>query len=215
VQVALGNQWGKKVAELASGKRKQQQSQGWFPGPEVVRLLDTLPREAIVTTEVGSARCGPPTTILMIRGRFHERWTWHYRLGFPRLSVKAARPDVPVVDIAGDGSFGMTENSMATSVEEELPVVVVVLNNQMLGMVAQWQRLFFDHRYSAVKLKGNPNMVKLAEAYGAEGVRVDSLGAFEAAVRRAIKSDVSTSSRPIDPEENVYPIVRPARLMLS
>ena len=131
--------------------------------------------------------------------------------GFPAaIGVKAAKPDVPVVDIAGDGSFGMTENSMATSVEEEFPVVVVVLNNQMLGMVAQWQRLFFDHRYSAVKLKGNPDMVKLAEAYGAEGVRVDSLGAFEAAVRRAIKSDVSTViDVPIDPEENVYPIVPP------
>jgi acetolactate synthase-1/2/3 large subunit len=131
--------------------------------------------------------------------------------GFPAsLGAKIARPSVPVIDIAGDGSFGMTENSMATSVEEELPVVVVVLNNQMLGMVAQWQRLFFDHRYSAVKLKGNPNMVKLAEAYGAEGVRVDSLGAFEAAVRRAINSDVSTViDVPIDPEENVYPIVPP------
>jgi acetolactate synthase-1/2/3 large subunit len=56
----------------------------------------------------------------------------------------------------------MTENSMATSIEEELPVVVVVLNNQMLGMPAQWQRLFFNHRYSGVKLNGNPNMVKLA-----------------------------------------------------
>ena len=117
-----------------------------------------------------------------------------------------------MLDIAGDGSFGMTENNMATSIEEGLPVIVVVLNNQMLGMVAQWQRLFFDHRYSAVKLKGNPDMVKLAEAYGAEGVRVDTLEAFEAAVRRAMKSDVSTViDVPIDPEENVYPIVRPAR----
>jgi acetolactate synthase-1/2/3 large subunit len=131
--------------------------------------------------------------------------------GFPAaIGAKTARPDVPVVDIAGDGSFGMTENSMATSVEEGIPVVVVVLNNQMLGMVAQWQRLFYDHRYSAVKLRGNPDFIKLAEAYGAEGVKVETIQEFEAAVRRAIASDVSTViDVPIDPEENVYPIVPP------
>jgi acetolactate synthase-1/2/3 large subunit len=131
--------------------------------------------------------------------------------GFPAaIGAKTARPDVPVVDIAGDGSFGMTENSMATSVEEGIPVVVVVLNNHMLGMVAQWQRLFYDHRYSAVNLRGNPDFIKLAEAYGAEGVRVETLEGFEAAVRRAIVSEVSTViDVPIDPEENVYPIVPP------
>jgi acetolactate synthase-1/2/3 large subunit len=199
-----GSQWSKKVAEFRrqiNGNGNGHKS-GYLRAPDVVRALrKTLPREAIVTTEVGQC----------------QMWAaLHYGLGtmgwgFPAaIGIKAARPDVPVVDIAGDGSFGMTENSMATSVEEELPVVVVVLNNKMLGMVAQWQRLFFDHRYSAVKLKGNPDMVKLAEAYGAEGVRVDTIETFEAAVRRAIKSDVSTViDVPIDPEENVYPIVPP------
>ena len=111
--------------------------------------------------------------------------------GFPAsIGAKAAKPEVPVVDIAGDGSFGMTENNLATAVEEEIPVIVVVLNNQVLGMVAQWQRLFYDRRYSAVKLKGNPDMVKLAEAYGAEGVRVETLDEFRRSVRRAIKADV-------------------------
>jgi len=212
----LGNQWGKKVAEFRCqvNGNGNGHKEGYLRAPDVVRLLrNTLPREAIVTTEVGQCQMWAalhydaydPRTFFTSGGLGTMGW------GFPAaIGVKAAKPDVPVVDIAGDGSFGMTENSMATSVEEELPVVVVVLNNQMLGMVAQWQRLFFDHRYSAVMLKGNPNMVKLAEAYGAEGVRVDSLGAFEAAIRRAIKSDVSTViDVPIDPEENVYPIVPP------
>jgi acetolactate synthase-1/2/3 large subunit len=212
----LGNQWGKKVAEFRNqvNGNGNGHKEGYLRAPDVVRLLrNTLPREAIVTTEVGQCQMWAalhydaydPRTFFTSGGLGTMGW------GFPAaIGVKAAKPDIPVVDIAGDGSFGMTENSMATSVEEELPVVVVVLNNHMLGMVAQWQRLFFDHRYSAVKLKGNPNMVKLAEAYGAEGVRVDSLGAFEAAVRRAIKSDVSTViDVPIDPEENVYPIVPP------
>jgi acetolactate synthase-1/2/3 large subunit len=212
----LGNQWGKKVTEFRHqvNGNGNGHKEGYLRAPDVVRLLrNTLPREAIVTTEVGQCQMWAalhydaydPRTFFTSGGMGTMGW------GFPAaIGVKAAKPDVPVVDIAGDGSFGMTENSMATSVEEELPVVVVVLNNQMLGMVAQWQRLFFDHRYSAVKLNGNPDMVKLAEAYGAEGVRVDSLGAFEAAVRRAIKSDVSTViDVPIDPEENVYPIVPP------
>ncbi|MCX6655972.1 MAG: biosynthetic-type acetolactate synthase large subunit [Candidatus Bathyarchaeota archaeon] len=212
----LGNQWGKKVTEFkyqVNGNGNGHK-EGYLRAPDVVRMLrKTLPREAIVTTEVGQCQMWAalhydaydPRTFFTSGGMGTMGW------GFPAaIGVKAAKPDVPVVDIAGDGSFGMTENSMATSVEEELPVVVVVLNNQMLGMVAQWQRLFFDHRYSAVKLNGNPDMVKLAEAYGAEGVRVDSLGAFEAAVRRAIKSDISTViDVPIDPEENVYPIVPP------
>jgi len=210
------NRWGKRVAEFrcqVNGNGNGHKSE-YLRAPDVVRALrKALPREAVVTTEVGQCQMWAalhydaydPRTFFTSGGLGTMGW------GFPAaIGVKAARPDVPVVDIAGDGSFGMTENSMATSVEEELPVVVVVLNNKMLGMVAQWQRLFFEHRYSAVKLNGNPDMVKLAEAYGAEGVRVDTIEAFEAAVRRAIKSDVSTViDVPIDPEENVYPIVPP------
>ena len=131
--------------------------------------------------------------------------------GFPAaVGAKAAKPNVPVVDIAGDGSFGMTENSLATAVEEELPVIVVVLNNNVLGMVAQWQRLFYDRRYSAVKLKGNPDFVKLADAYGAEGVRVENLDDFRSAVKRAMGADVPTViDVPIDPDENVLPMIPP------
>ena len=211
-----GSQWSKKVAEFRDqvNGNGNGHKEGYLRALDVIKALRrTLPREAIVTTEVGQCQMWAalhydaydPRTFFTSGGLGTMGW------GFPAaIGVKAARPDVPVVDIAGDGSFGMTENSMATSVEEDLPVVVVVLNNNMLGMVAQWQRLFFNHRYSAVKLKGNPDMVKLAEAYGAEGVKVDTLEAFEAAIRRAIKSDVSTViDVPIDPEANVYPIVPP------
>jgi acetolactate synthase-1/2/3 large subunit len=131
--------------------------------------------------------------------------------GFPAsIGAKAARPEVPVVDIAGDGSFSMTENNLATSVLEELPVIVLVLNNSMLGMVAQWQRLFYDRRYSGVELHNSPDFVKLAGAYGAHGVRPESMKELEDALRRAIDSDVATViDVPIDPEENVMPMVPP------
>jgi len=211
-----GSDWARKVGKLKCQVNGNgfEPKEGYLRAPKVIQTLrSVLPREAVVTTEVGQCQMWAalhydayaPRTFFSSGGLGTMGW------GFPAsIGVKAARPDIPVVDIAGDGSFGMTENSMATSVEEGLPVVVLVLNNHMLGMVAQWQRLFFGHRYSAVKLNGNPDMVKLAEAYGAEGVRVDSYESLEAAIRRAMKSDVSTViDVPIDPEENVYPIVPP------
>jgi acetolactate synthase-1/2/3 large subunit len=131
--------------------------------------------------------------------------------GFPAaLGAKVARPDVPVIDIAGDGSFLMTENSLATSVEEQIPVTVIILNNQMLGMVAQWQRFFYKRRYSSVHLGKVPDYVKLAEAYGATGVRVNTIPELESAVTRAIQSPVTTViDVPISPEENVLPMLPP------
>lgn len=129
--------------------------------------------------------------------------------GFPAaLGAKVACPGCAVVDIAGDGSFRMTEQELACSVMEKIPVTVIILNNSMLGMVAQWQRLFYDRRYSAVELKSVPNFVKLAEAYGAQGVRVGSLKEFSEAMKKALKSEVTTViDAPISPEENVFPMV--------
>jgi len=131
--------------------------------------------------------------------------------GFPAsLGAKVACPDRPVVDIAGDGSFRMTEQELATSVTENIPVIVIVLNNSVLGMVAQWQRMFFKGRYSAVKLGSVPDFVKLAEAYGAQGLRVGSLAEFSKAVKTALKSNITTViDVPISPEEDVVPMVPP------
>jgi acetolactate synthase-1/2/3 large subunit len=131
--------------------------------------------------------------------------------GFPAaIGAKVARPDLPVFDIAGDGSFLMTENSLATSIEEAIPVTVVVLNNRMLGMVAQWQRHFYNRRYSGVHLGNSPDFVKLAQSYGAEGVRVETLPDLENALNRAMRSAVTTViDVPISPEENVLPMLPP------
>ncbi|MCW3991190.1 MAG: biosynthetic-type acetolactate synthase large subunit [Candidatus Bathyarchaeota archaeon] len=184
--------------------------------PAVMKALRrALPRNAIVTTEVGQNQMWAalyfdvygPRTFLSSGGLGTMGW------GFPAaIGAKAARPDVPVVDIAGDGSFGMTENNLATSVEEELPVTVVVLNNRMLGMVAQWQRLFYGRRYFGVEMGRSPDFVRLAEAYGAVGVRPESIEEFERAVRRAASSEVATViDVHLDPEEDVYPMVPPGR----
>jgi len=207
--------WSKRIKEFRTDWSKEADTaNGYLRAPKVIRALrELLPRDAIATTEVGQNQMWAalhydtylPRTFHTSGGLGTMGW------GFPAsIGAKAAKPEVPVVDIAGDGSFGMTENNLATAVEEELPVVVVVLNNQVLGMVAQWQRLFYDRRYSAVKLKGNPDYVKLAEAYGAAGVRTHTLDDFRREVKRAIKADVPTViDVPIDPDENVMPMIPP------
>ncbi|MBD3172348.1 biosynthetic-type acetolactate synthase large subunit [Candidatus Bathyarchaeota archaeon] len=207
--------WSRRINEFRCDWASEEDSQnGYLRAPKVIRALrDELPRDAIVTTEVGQNQMWAalhydtylPRTFHTSGGLGTMGW------GFPAsIGAKAAKPEVPVVDIAGDGSFGMTENNLATAVEEELPVIVVVLNNRVLGMVAQWQRLFYDERYSAVKLKGNPDFVKLADAYGAEGVRVETLEEFRREVKRAIGAEVPTViDVPIDPDENVMPMIPP------
>ena len=207
--------WSRRINEFRCDWASEEDSQnGYLRAPKVIRALrEELPRDAIVTTEVGQNQMWAalhydtylPRTFHTSGGLGTMGW------GFPAsIGAKAAKPEVPVVDIAGDGSFGMTENNLATAVEEELPVIVVVLNNRVLGMVAQWQRLFYDERYSAVKLKGNPDFVKLADAYGAEGVRVETLEEFRREVKRAIGAEAPTViDVPIDPDENVMPMIPP------
>jgi len=104
----------------------------------------------------------------------------------------------------------MTENSLATSVEEDIPVTVVVLNNRVLGMVAMWHRLFYERRYCAVHLGKSPDFVRLAQAYGAEGRHVCDYEDFGRAVRSALTSDVTTViDVPISSEEDVVPMLPP------
>ena len=131
--------------------------------------------------------------------------------GFPAaLGAKVACPNRAVVDIAGDGSFIMTEQELACSVMEDIPVTVIVLNNSVLGMVAQWQRMLYKRRYMAVNLGKTPDFVKLAEAYGAQGFRVGSIVEFQKAVKTALNSKVTTViDVPIGSEEDVVPFVPP------
>jgi acetolactate synthase I/II/III large subunit len=177
------------------------------------KLRQTLPSGAIVTTEVGQCQMWTSLhfDVLSPGTFFSSTGLGTMGFGFPAaIGAKAARQDVPVVDIAGDGSFNMSENSLAVSVLENLPVIVILLNNYMLGMVAQWQRTFYNRRYKGVHLNNCPDYSKIAEAYGAQGIRVQSLAELDNAIRSALKSNVATViDIPIDPEEDVYPFVAP------
>jgi acetolactate synthase I/II/III large subunit len=177
------------------------------------KLRELLPAEAIVTTEVGQCQMWTSLHFDVITPGtfFSSTGLGTMGFGFPAsIGAKAAKPDVPVIDIAGDGSFNMTENSLAVSVLEKLPVIVFLLNNYMLGMVAQWQRTFYNRRYMGVEQNRCPDYVKLAESYGAQGLRVQSINELEKAIKAGLSSDVATViDIPIDPEEDVYPFVAP------
>ncbi|MEM2140831.1 MAG: biosynthetic-type acetolactate synthase large subunit [Nitrososphaera sp.] len=177
------------------------------------KLRELLPANAIATTEVGQCQMWASLHFDVISPGtfFSSTGLGTMGFGFPAsIGAKAARPDVPVVDIAGDGSFNMTENSLAVSVLEKLPVIVFLMNNYMLGMVAQWQRTFYNRRYSGVHQHQCPDYVKIAEAYGAQGIRAQSMAELEKAIKTALKSDVATViDIPIDPDEDVYPFVAP------
>jgi acetolactate synthase I/II/III large subunit len=177
------------------------------------KLRELLPSKAIVTTEVGQCQMWASLHFDVITPGtfFSSTGLGTMGFGFPAsIGAKAAKPDVPVIDIAGDGSFNMTENSLAVSVLEKLPVIVFLLNNYMLGMVAQWQRTFYNRRYSGVEQNRCPDYVKLAESYGAQGIRVQSMNDLDKAIKTGLNSDVATViDIPIDPEEDVYPFVAP------
>ena len=176
-------------------------------------MREILPAACLYTTEVGQHQMWAslhfdviePGTFFTSTGLGTMGW------GLPAaVGAKFARQDLPVIDIAGDGSVQMTESALATSVTEDLPVITVIFNNGMLGMVAQWQRLFYERKYIGVELKGIPDYVKIAEAYGAEGIRAQSMNEFENALKTALNSNITTIiDVPINPDEDVFPFVVP------
>lgn len=176
-------------------------------------LRKLLPENTIITTEVGQNQMWSALYFKTLKPRtfISSGGLGTMGFGFPAsIGAKTACPDRPVFDIAGDGSFIMTEQELACSVIENIPVTVIVLNNGVLGMVAQWQRMFYKKRYMAVKLGTYPDFVKLAEAYGAQGLRAQSLIEFERAVKAALQSKVTTViDVPIGMEEDVVPMIPP------
>ena len=176
-------------------------------------LRKLLPESAIVTTEVGQNQMWSALYFQALKPRtfISSGGLGTMGFGFPAaIGAKVACPDRPVVDIAGDGSFIMSEQELACSITENIPVIVIVLNNSVLGMVAQWQRMLYKRRYMAINLGKTPDFVKLAEAYGAQGLRVTSIEEFHKAVKTALTSKVTTViDVPIGSENDVVPFVPP------
>ena len=124
------------------------------------------------------------------------------------IGAQIAHPEMLVVDIAGDGSIQMNIQEMATATQYNLPVKAVILNNSYLGMVRQWQELFYERRYACTDLNYAPDFVKLAEAYGAVGLRATRPDEVEPTLKKglSIKKPVIMDFV-VEPEECVYPMV--------
>jgi acetolactate synthase-1/2/3 large subunit len=178
----------------------------------VIEKLCELAPDAIITTEVGQNQ--------MWAAQFFVHKDPHKFIssgglgtmgyGFPAaIGAKMGCPECEVIDIAGDGSFLMNSQELATAVVNDIPVKVAILNNGCLGMVRQWQELFFERRYSATILgRTSPDFVKLAEAYGALGLRATKPSEVEPVIRAALASDRPTiMDFIVNPAEKVSPMV--------
>jgi acetolactate synthase-1/2/3 large subunit len=175
---------------------------------EVQKVIDD---KTIITTEVGQCQMWAMHFLKIMKPRhfISSGGLGTMGFGFPAaLGAKVAKPDHRIIDVAGDGSFLMVCQDLATSVEYDIPVTVVVLHNQWLGMVRQWQDLFYERRFSATNLGPIPDFTKIAEAHNAKGIKVTRPNEILPALKEAVKSDVTTVvDIMIDPEEKIFPMV--------
>ncbi len=223
----------KEVLKILNKRLKQQRHPDWmekirsykekYPlkyhpdaltGPFIVEEIYRQTKgDALIVTEVGQHQMWAaqyykytkPRTLLTSGGL----GTMGYGLG-ASLGAKTGCPDKTVVNIAGDGCFRMNMNEVATAARHNIPVIQVVINNHVLGMVRQWQDLFYDERYSATVLRDAVDFVKLAEAMGAEGIRAESQEQFREGFARALELNKPVViDCQIDSDDKVWPMVAP------
>ena len=181
-------------------------------GPYIIEKLYELTKgDAIITTDVGQHQMWTaqyykfkePRTLLSSGGL----GTMGYGLG-AAIGAKTGRPDKTVINIAGDGCFRMNMNEIATSVRTGRHLIQIIFNNHVLGMVRQWQTLFYDHRYSHTILNDSVDFVKVSEAMGAKGVRVTKMEEVEPALREALNGEGTiVLDCWIDQDLSVFPMV--------
>ena len=203
--------WVKEVEDMKA-KYPLKYNQEGLTGPYVIEELYRVTKgDAIVVTDVGQHQMWAaqyykykePRTLITSGGL----GTMGYGLG-PAIGAKFGRPDKVVVNIAGDGCFRMNMNEVATAARNNLPLVEIVINNHVLGMVRQWQTLFYDHRYSSTILDDKVDFVKFAESMGAVGIRVTKKEEVGPAIEKAIALNTTVVlDCQIDCDDKVFPMV--------
>jgi acetolactate synthase-1/2/3 large subunit len=209
---ARRNEWLERIAEWKSSQPVSYRQGESIKPQYVVEQVHALTRgEAIITTEVGQNQMWAAQFYRFNRPNHFITSGGLGTMGFglpAAIGAQIACPDKTVVDIAGDGSIQMNIQEMATAVQYGLPVKIVILNNGYLGMVRQWQELFYGGRYSATRMNHSPDFVKLAEAYGALGLRATRPEEVIPVLQEGL-----SANRPVimdfvvEAEESVYPMV--------
>jgi acetolactate synthase I/II/III large subunit len=177
----------------------------------VQAMYEATDGNAIVTSDVGQHQMWAAQYYGFTRPRqwINSGGLGTMGFGLPSaMGAKVACPDDDVVCLAGDGSLIMTVQELATCVDEKIPVKIFLMNNGYLGMVRQWQELFWDRRYSAVKMGSSPDWVKLAEAFGARGMQITDKKELVGGFKEALAEDgpVLVDVR-VSEEENCYPMI--------
>ncbi|MCI8554625.1 MAG: biosynthetic-type acetolactate synthase large subunit [Clostridiales bacterium] len=205
------------VEETAARRREALPARGMEEAPDPLAILQTLhrllPQDAVVATDVGQhqmwvAQHFPfrrPRTLLTSGGL----GTMGYGLG-AAIGAQTGCPDKRVVLVTGDGSFHMNLNELTTLASYDLPVVVLVMNNQVLGMVRQWQKVFYGRRFSSTDPHRKTDFVRLAEAFGCTGMRISRAAEIDPVLEAALKAGgpVLVDCR-ISPDANVLPMIPP------
>jgi len=177
----------------------------------VEKLYELTRGQAIITTEVGQNQMWAAQYYRFDRPDHFMTSGGLGCMGYglpAAIGAQMACPQKTVVDIAGDGSIQMNSQELATAVQYGLPVKIVILNNRYLGMVRQWQELFYDKRYACTDMAHAPDFVKLAEAYGAVGLRATTPAEVIPVLEAGLSSpNVAIMDFWIDREECVYPMV--------
>ena len=204
-------EWIQQITDWKDTHPLTYKKEGLNPQYVVEQICEATKGEAIISTEVGQNQMWAAQYYKHTKPRhfLSSGGLGTMGFGFPAaIGAQVACPDAIVFDIAGDGSFQMNIQELATAVINKLPVNVAILDNGYLGMVRQWQELFFGRRYASTDLTGNPDFAKVAEAYGATGIVVDKAEDVRSAIEKAI-----TDPGPVvldfkvNPEENVFPMV--------
>ncbi|MBP8718501.1 MAG: biosynthetic-type acetolactate synthase large subunit [Candidatus Atribacteria bacterium] len=179
----------------------------------IEKLYELTKGESIIVTDVGQ----------------HQMWVaQYYRFGHPRSCISSGGlgtmgfglpaaigaqigcPEKRVICIAGDGGFQMNIQELATAIHNKVPLVVLIMNNGYLGMVRQWQELFFGKRYASTSLEGSPDFAQLVQVYGGKGIRASTIDDFNSALAQALSErQFFLIDCLIPPEENVFPMVAP------
>lgn len=211
VEPAEHKEWMEEIQELKASYPLRYHPEG-LTGPAIIEeLYKQTNGDAIIVTEVGQ----------------HQMWAaQYYKYNMPRkflssgglgtmgyglgaaIGAKMGNPDKVVINVAGDGCFRMNMNEIATATRNNMPLIQVVVNNQVLGMVRQWQTLFYEGRYSNTILRDKVDFVKLAEAMGAVGIRVTKREELAGAIQKAIELNTTVVlDCIIDSDDKVFPMV--------